>query len=144
MIEDLGLWMADAFAKRTAAQEKNSTCSAATGPPGAMPSSVMDESCITFVPKKLKDMSSSIHSDDEAQAHQPPVNGHGLDFTDETACKATKRPEALVGHLSMQRSTPQPAETPRSAAARQAGTPISETELMRRRRLLDFHIFDSE
>ena len=133
--------MADAFAKRAAVQEKNGPCSAAPGLPGAMSSLAMDESGITFVPKKLKDIS---HSDDETQAHQPPVNGHGTDCSLGTDGKATRRPEALVAHLNMQRSTPQAAETPRSAAARQAGTPISETELMRRRRLLDFHIFDSE
>lgn len=38
-------------------------------------------------------------------------------------------------------STPQ-SETPKGPGSRLAGTPITETEMMRRRRLLDSHIFE--
>lgn len=44
--------------------------------------------------------------------------------------------------VSGMRSTPQGYETPKGSSSRQGGTPITETELMRRRRLLDSHIFE--
>lgn len=114
-----------------------------------------DDSGITFVPKRYQN-GPSVYASDEPRENNTPSpksmtvsdqNGYPVSLWNENdehdglGCGI----EPLVPHEgeypSTMRTTPQPPAAPKSNGPRQGGTQITETELMRRRRLLDSHIF---
>jgi hypothetical protein len=113
----------------------------------------MDDPGITFVPKKYQNGSPFLHHQvrELSAAREDEFDAEGtnarilsasqkLDHVmSEDQVFVDRSPENRV--VSGMRSTPQLSETPKGGS-RQAGTPITETELMRRRRLLDSHIFE--
>ncbi|KAG5648594.1 hypothetical protein DXG03_003205 [Asterophora parasitica] len=158
VIEELAEWIDEAFARNS----ENHI------PPtflGALTSSETetDDPGITFIPKKYQSGNGSALGghDEEARAIAKPVAVKGLaaihrddssDESDANVSDSTASPPlkardeyGLLNHLRetytpTSNSSPHPPDTPRSRQA--AGTPITETELMRRRRLLDAHIFE--
>jgi len=109
----------------------------------------MDDPGITFVPKKYHNGSPA-----HPQVHELPNVEAKVDAEGANTCTVSasqpldhepsedqdRTSENQV--VSGMRCPPQRSETPKGPGSRQAGTPITETELMRRRRLLDSHIFE--
>lgn len=110
-----------------------------------------DEPGITFVAKKYQDESRRISFDMPVRGYQAVVlTGPDPDGTsfDESARLGRDGGKAECLENGDPRQTKQEQgqilEVPKPATPRQAGQTISETELMRRRRLLDSHIFDQD
>jgi len=118
-----------------------------------------DDSAITFVPKRLRSLSHSSHDKNAIVGGTNAPQPQGSSWSDETlrddinhddsskqksrtSSSGSKDGEVLLSYGDMgdvkgsHRGTPPPGWT------KTAGQTISETELMRRRRLLDSHIFD--
>lgn len=131
VIEDLALWIMEAFAKDGACKVHDSSVTGNLDRKSRRGLEI-DDSVITFASKKAK------NSSDVEQGNKSMM----ADTTHDEVCSSIG--EEVSGnptsHLSL--STPQSSDVPRPGPARQAGTQISETELMRRRRLLDSHIFE--
>ena len=106
--------------------------------PSSLSETGMDDTGITFVPKKYQDGSPA-----HQQVHE--FDAEGADTCILSASQALDRKlsedQCLVDKTLENRVPAQQSETPKGSGSRQAGTPITETELMRRRRLLDSHIF---
>jgi hypothetical protein len=163
VIDDLAEWINVAFSKNADAALDDNRVSkfdakqSSPQPPGTTTSSETetDDSGITFVPKRYQNGSSSACVDDEPREVLTPSpklmtpmmesdqNGHTASPCNET--EGDSAIEALGPHESdypsVMRTTPQPPATTKQTGPRQGGTQITETELMRRRRLLDSHIF---
>ncbi|KAG5654405.1 hypothetical protein H0H81_003229 [Sphagnurus paluster] len=163
VIEELADWIDEAFAKNSEKFDNHAPYKS----PGAFTSSETetDDPGITFVPKRYQNGSPVVgNGHDEQKILIKPVamkllaTSHreesseesDTDRSDRTASPKMKaRDERDHSVLNLLRetyppvlhSTPHPPDTPRSGQ-RQSGTPITETELMRRRRLLDSHIFE--
>lgn len=139
VVEGLAEWIDEAFS-RNAKQGVLQGDQIRTNGHGHRPSpsheTELDDAGIIFVPKKYQNVlavdnqvSSVVAREEELDAENATISGseeHA--FVDKT--------------VSGMRSTPQGYETPKGSSSRQGGTPITETELMRRRRLLDSHIFE--
>jgi hypothetical protein len=165
VIEDLGDWMDEAFWRR--GQELESSGGKTNGhairaePSPFNSETETDDSTITFVPKKFRSSSHSSSAtigggvnnntpgDDQTLAPNeivPEGNGFHRDDVRQTklriiGSKDSGEPLLINGDSAdakgQQRGTP-----PSGRGTKAAGQTISETELMRRRRLLDSHIFD--
>ncbi|KAJ7594288.1 Alpha/Beta hydrolase protein [Mycena floridula] len=136
VIEDLGDWIEDAFTRyddmTTSSDGLNGTKKGRVSPPQGSADTALnswtssetetDDSGITFVPKRHHERSSR----------------ESFDHDEELSAPADLPANSVNG------SAPQPGiETPKlGSGSRQIGQTITETELMRRRRLLDSHIFD--
>jgi hypothetical protein len=115
----------------------------------------VDDPGITFAPKKYQSGSPPTRLDEqgpELSAREDEFDAEGasarilsasqkLDHESRKEHALPRTPESRVVGGTL-RLTPQLAETPKGSGSRQAGTPITETEMMRRRRLLDSHIFE--
>jgi hypothetical protein len=118
-----------------------------------------DDSAITFVPKRLRSLS---HSSPDKNAIVGGTNApqpQGSSWSDETlrddthhddsskhksrtSSSGSKDGEVLLSYGDMGDGKGSHRGTPPPGWTKTAGQTISETELMRRRRLLDSHIFD--
>jgi hypothetical protein len=136
--------MDDAFSRNAKKGVRHTGTNGHAYRPSPSSETEMDEPGITFVPKKYQNGSTQ---DDQANA------GRGDEFDAEgatarilSASQDLDREERMLMDktrvIGGMHSTPQLTETPKGSGSRQAGTPITETELMRRRRLLDSHIFE--
>ncbi|KAF9469919.1 Alpha/Beta hydrolase protein [Collybia nuda] len=169
VIEELAEWMSVTFNKRTNpfANEGhcNDSCPVVGGTGFRSPDisnntseTEVEGSGITFVPKKYLDDSSSLGITGGTRTNDSPSPKSmvKVPIPDQHGCLVSSRDENVRyneggcrikssthedEYLSVARTTPQPPGTPKSNSPRQGGTPITETELMRRRRLLDSHIF---
>lgn len=157
VIEELAEWIDKAFSKN-AENINNIDKDVASLNPPASSETETDDTGITFIPKKyqngslpnreLREMSTKAlavngrstvdcrekHSDDSDTNQSDRTASPTRDERDHTVVKEI--------HTPISRSTPHPPDTPRSVQRALAGTHISETELIRRRRLLDSHIFE--
>lgn len=163
VIDELAEWIDVAFSKNSDAALNNNpdfwldAKKSSPQPPGTTTSSETetDDSGITFVPKKYQSGSSTACVDDgprEVITSSPKSmtgriesdqNGHMASPWNETGKDSefeAPGPQESDYPPAM-RTTPQPPATPKQTGPRQGGTQITETELMRRRRLLDSHIF---
>ncbi|KAG6866707.1 hypothetical protein C0991_011366 [Blastosporella zonata] len=159
VIEELAEWIDEAFA-RNAEKSDNSHGKGLTyldtSGPRTSSETETDDVGITFIPKKYQNETSPIKEPRE-NAKTFTVNGLAASHRDESSDESetnhsdrTASPtrgdhDHLIAkeiHTPVSRSTPHPPDTPRSGLRGPAGTQISETELMRRRRLLDSHIFE--
>lgn len=168
VIEELAEWIDDAFSRNVTklAQPVGNGKGKECVPPTlliALTSSETetDDPGIIFVPKKYQNGTSPAFNGEKIGIVKPEVINelHREDSSDDSDTYLSDRTASptLIAHderisvdamgpskdgYLVQRSTPQPPDTPRAAGPRQAGTQITETELMRRRRLLDSHIFE--
>ncbi|RDB25294.1 Hormone-sensitive lipase [Hypsizygus marmoreus] len=121
-----------------------------------------DDTGITFIPKRYQNGTSGFEDDLRKANVSKPVavrssKGGSSDESEAQLSDRTVSPSLapseqekhrdVLGLLEAEYSTvaqrsPQPPGTPKTGGPRQAGTQITETELMRRRRLLDSHIFE--
>ena len=106
-----------------------------------------DEPGITFVTRKYQDESRRMSFDMPVRGYHATSSGpNGTSFESTGSDKDGNKIERLENgdhKQTKQEQGPIP-EVPKPATPRQAGQTISETELMRRRRLLDSHIFEQE
>ena len=140
VIEDLGDWIDEAFRRSSAewqrkAEERqplaltdNRTSSPPSSSTSRSPSPLSsetetDSSVITFVPKKLRSLSHA------GGGTNNPVSGSDETLREQKSGDVIENGGPLHG-------------TPPPSWGTKTGQTISETELMRRRRLLDSHIFD--
>ncbi|KAF5380497.1 hypothetical protein D9615_004574 [Tricholomella constricta] len=163
VIEELAEWIDVAFARNSEKCGNRSPLKFS----GALTSSETetDDPGITFIPKKYQNGSSLAGHDEHLREITKPVKAlaanHREDSSDEseayisdrTASPIPKsrdeRDHGMLNHLRetytpVPNSSPHPPDTPKSGQRQSAGTPITETELMRRRRLLDSHIFEQK
>ncbi|KAF8348323.1 Alpha/Beta hydrolase protein [Amanita rubescens] len=105
-----------------------------------------DEPGITFVTRKYQDESRRMSFDMPVRGYHAMMltssGPDGTSFASTGSDKDRNKTERLENGDHRQQG-PIP-EVPKPATPRQAGQTISETELMRRRRLLDSHIFEQE
>ncbi|KAF8070622.1 Alpha/Beta hydrolase protein [Lyophyllum atratum] len=148
VIEELAEWIDEAFTKNSEKSDHRDKGRTQTppNPLGAVTSSETetDDAGITFVARKYQNGSSLIGHDDEI--HREESEAYLTDRTASPALTATNGRDVgmLDGTYSpVPSSNSHPPDTPKTNGGRQpAGTQITETELMRRRRLLDAHIFE--
>lgn len=105
-----------------------------------------DETGITFVTRKYQDESRRMSFDMPVRGyHAMMLTGYGPDGTSFEGTGSDKDGRLENGDHKQTKQEQGPiVEVPKPATPRQAGQTISETELMRRRRLLDSHIFEQE
>jgi hypothetical protein len=151
VIEELAEWIDQAF-DRNADQGSTQADRFRTNGDACQPSPSGTDAGITFVPKKYQGGSPPTRLDNQdLEMSQDGFDAEGatarmLSASQELEHESRKEhalpwtPEGRV--VGGTRLTPQLAETPKGSGSRQAGTPITETEMMRRRRLLDSHIFE--
>ncbi|KAK2464247.1 hypothetical protein APHAL10511_003704 [Amanita phalloides] len=110
-----------------------------------------EESGITFITKKYQDESRRMSFNMPTRGRHAPISvassncrtsSDGSAVTDKGGKKAQGSENGDLGQTKQEQG--QILDIPKPATPRQAGQTISETELMRRRRLLDSHIFDQE
>ncbi|GLB37599.1 putative hormone-sensitive lipase [Lyophyllum shimeji] len=161
VIEELAAWIVDAFARnsqKTGNHDTGCTQPRSTGAPTS--ETETDDPGITFVPKKYQNGSSQAGHDEATtkpvavKAQTPSHPQDSSDNSDGNNSERTASPSLVSpndrdsgapDHTNspVRHSTPRPPDTPKANGPRQpAGTQITETELMRRRRLLDAHIFE--
>ncbi|KAG6903100.1 hypothetical protein C0995_006287 [Termitomyces sp. Mi166 len=148
VIEELAEWIDEAFAKNAEKLNNHDKHFALLNPPASSETET-DDTGITFIPKKYQNGSSPIKEPREMSTKTLAVNGRSssdesdTNQSDRTASPTRdERDHSIVRETHVSRSTPHPPDTPKSGQRGAAGTQISETELMRRRRLLDSHIFE--
>jgi len=141
VIEELAEWIDAAFCRnvKQAAHEGASCLKIKRTTKTHSPSSETetDDTGITFVPKKYQNGTSPTR-----RISGPGSNLDGSDSegaNDRILIASQKLARDVVGNEGRRGD-----ETPKGSGSRQAGTPITETELMRKRRLLDYHIFEKE
>ncbi|KAG6920304.1 hypothetical protein DXG01_005073 [Tephrocybe rancida] len=161
VIEELAEWIDDAFAKHAEKSDIPGKALAlldTSAPPTPSETETeTDDAGITFIPRKYQNGSSPIKESREPSTKPFAVNGlaasHRNESSDESETNQSDRTVSptwgdhdrlMVKEIPTpaSRSTPHPPDTPKSGIRAPAGTQISETELMRRRRLLDSHIFE--
>jgi len=140
IIKELAEWIDEAFSRK--ANEGDQKGYAYQLSPSS--ETEMDDPGITFVPKKYQNGSPCMDDqgvDDGTKEEE--FDAEGATARILSASQELDRKERVFAdslpRTPVVRSTPQASETPKGS---QAGTPITETELMRRRRLLDYHIFE--
>jgi len=118
-----------------------------------------DDSAITFVPKRLRSLSHSSPDKNAIVGGKNAPQPQGSSWSDETlrddthhddsrkhksrtSSSGSKDDEVLLSYGDMGDGKGSHRGTPPPGWTKTAGQTISETELMRRRRLLDSHIFD--
>ncbi|KAG6831689.1 hypothetical protein H0H92_008332 [Tricholoma furcatifolium] len=160
VIEELAEWINEAFLKNAEKTETHGKglLPLSVSPAPASSETDTDDNGITFIPKKYqngspiketRETSANCSSNSMAATHREYSSDESEgDQTDRTASPSQRdhehssvRVRAMRKdiHTPVSRSTSQPPDTPRS---RERAAQISETELMRRRRLLDSHIFE--
>lgn len=104
-----------------------------------------DEQGITFVAKKYQDEPRRMSFNMPVRGHQAP-DPDGTTFDEGAGSgKCVNKAERWEnGDPRQVKPEGHILEVPKPTTPRQAGQTISETELMRRRRLLDSHIFDQD
>ncbi|KAH0588932.1 Hormone-sensitive lipase [Termitomyces sp. J132] len=154
VIEELAEWIDGAFVKNAEKFNNRDKDLALLDPPAS--SETETDETITFIPRKYQSESFPVNEPRDksiAANGGQSTAGHQEESSDESDmhqgdCAASltrdERDHSIVNetHTPGSRSTPHPPDTPRSRQRALAGTQISETELMRRRRLLDSHIFE--
>ena len=108
-----------------------------------------DEQGITFVAKKYQDEPRKLSFNMPIRGHQavltaPEPNGTSFDESAGLGKDGKKAERSENGDPRQAKQEGHILEVSKPATPRQAGQTISETELMRRRRLLDSHIFDQD
>ncbi|KAG6833525.1 hypothetical protein H0H87_005176 [Tephrocybe sp. NHM501043] len=163
VIEELAEWIDEAFARNAEESDTYSKDLARLVDTSAPPTSSeteTDDTGITFIPKKYQNGSSPIKESREMGTKSSALTMNSMaaihrdESSDDSETSQSDRTASPTrgdhGHLlakeihtPVSRSTPHPPDTPTKSGLRgPAGTQISETELMRRRRLLDSHIFE--
>ncbi|KAG6898165.1 hypothetical protein C0992_004152 [Termitomyces sp. T32_za158] len=151
VIEELAEWIDEAFSKN--AENFDNIDKGVVLKPQASSETEADDTGITFIPKKYqngsfpaKELSTrTVNGRSTFGQLDSPSEESDTNQSDRTASPThDERDHSVVKetHTPVSRSTPHPPDTPRSLQRALAGTQISETELLRRRRLLDSHIFE--
>jgi hypothetical protein len=168
VIKELAVWIDDSFSRsatpvycnghgveKVGRQTGSNLTKQARAPAPSPPASASeteaeveaeDEPGITFVTRKYQDESRRMSFDMPVRGYHAMMltssGPDGTSFASTGSDKDGNKTERLEnGDHRQQGSIP---EVPKPATPRQAGQTISETELMRRRRLLDSHIFEQE
>ncbi|KAG6867864.1 hypothetical protein C0993_010090 [Termitomyces sp. T159_Od127] len=157
VIEELAEWIDEAFSKNAENFYNINNGVALLNPPASSETET-DDFGITFVPKKYQNGSLPVNELQEMgtktlNGNGRPTVGHREKSSEESDTNQSDRTASPIRderdhsvvkeiHTPVSRSTPHPPDTPRSVQRALAGTQISETELLRRRRLLDSHIFE--
>lgn len=111
---------------------------------------VEDEQGITFVAKKYQDEPRRMSFNMTVRGHQaavltgPDPDGTSFDESARSGKDGSRAERSENGDPRQAKQEGHILEASKPATPRQAGQTISETELMRRRRLLDSHIFDQD
>ncbi|KAG6837502.1 hypothetical protein H0H93_008427 [Arthromyces matolae] len=156
VIEELAEWIDEAFTRNgeNSNNQVNGVALSSPSPVTTSSETETDDTGITFVPKKYQNGSPTRGSRERtvrAPSGRPAIStqskesSEDSDHSDRTASPIRGEAERFIlreTHTPASRSSPHPPDTPRSGQRGPAGTQISETELMRRRRLLDSHIFE--
>ena len=147
VIEDLGDWIDDAFLRygESKAPTAEVKCLQPVSPPRRISnnkrpstSETENDDGITFVAKKDRRPATGSVDVENERTESPTINSPGLSGAD--LDKAISDAEEENGGESDGRGFVEGGKT--APGSRQGGQTISEGELMRRRRLLDSHIFE--
>lgn len=157
VIEELGDWISDAFLRHTgknSADDKVLTTEKPASSPrrtafnNKQPSSPItsetetDDFGITFVVKKDKRTSSPGRGSIDERSESTVVDLHGLGGEADDKKKADTEEVVKKDMSESDGKEYGPVEAGKINGSRHGGQTISESELMRRRRLLDSHIFE--